>query len=109
EQAILFLNRRGSATFVLCRDCGHVLSCPRCDLPLTFHRAGAILVCHHCGRSETQPSSCPQCGSERIKYFGLGTQELERLVRQQWPDSRTVRWDSDTTGGKGSHEQILAS
>ncbi len=109
EQTILFLNRRGSATFVLCRDCGHVLSCPRCDIPLTYHRSGATLVCHHCGRSEAQPGNCPQCGSERIKYFGLGTEELERMVRWQWPDSRTVRWDSDTTGGKDSHEQLLSS
>lgn len=109
EQAILFLNRRGVSTFILCRDCGHVLKCPRCDLPLTFHRTGAALVCHHCGRSETQPANCPQCGSSRIKYFGLGTEKLEHLVQQRWPAARTVRWDSDTTGGKGSHEQILAS
>ena len=109
EQAILFLNRRGSATFILCRDCGHVLKCPRCDLPLTFHRIGSALVCHHCGRTEAQPNSCPQCGSDRIKYFGLGTEQLERLIQQQWPDSRTVRWDSDTTGGRDSHEQLLAS
>ncbi|MFW6068476.1 MAG: replication restart helicase PriA [Chloroflexota bacterium] len=109
EQAILFLNRRGSATFVLCRDCGHVLKCPRCEVPLTFHRSGAALVCHHCGRSERQPDNCPKCGSGRIKYFGLGTEQLERLVQQRWPDARTVRWDSDTTGGKGAHEQILAS
>lgn len=109
EQAILFLNRRGSATFVLCRDCGHVLKCPRCEVPLTFHRTGSALVCHHCGRSEGQPSNCPKCGSGRIKYFGLGTEQLEHLVQQRWPSARTVRWDSDTTGGKGSHEQILAS
>lgn len=109
EQAILFLNRRGSATFVLCRDCGHVLKCPRCEVPLTFHRSGSALVCHHCGRSERQPDNCPKCGSGRIKYFGLGTEQLERLVQQRWPDARTVRWDSDTTGGKGAHEQILAS
>ncbi|HZD10748.1 MAG TPA: primosomal protein N', partial [Candidatus Binatia bacterium] len=109
EQVILFLNRRGSATFVLCRDCGQVLKCPRCDLPLTFHRHGSALLCHHCGRSETQPSNCPNCGSERIKYFGLGTEQLERLVQQRWPDARTVRWDSDTTEGRDSHEQLLAS
>ncbi len=109
EQAIFFLNRRGTATFVLCRDCGHVLKCPRCDVPLTFHRSGSALLCHHCGRSEAQPANCPQCGSHRIKYFGLGTEELEQLVQQRWPDSRTVRWDSDTTGGRDSHEQLLAS
>ncbi|MEW5985124.1 MAG: primosomal protein N' [Chloroflexota bacterium] len=109
EQAILFLNRRGSATFVLCRDCGLVLQCPRCDVPLTYHRPRALLVCHHCGRQERQPELCPRCGSHRLRYFGLGTEELEELVRRQWPQARTVRWDRDTTAGKDTHETILAS
>jgi primosomal protein N' (replication factor Y) len=109
EQAILFLNRRGTNTFVLCRDCGHVLLCPRCDTPLTFHRPQESLTCHQCGRKEKQPSQCPQCRSRRIKYFGLGTEELEELVTQQWPAARVVRWDRDTTAGRDSHEQILAS
>lgn len=109
EQAILFLNRRGTATFVLCRDCGHVLKCPRCDLPLTYHRPGQALVCHHCGRREAQPEKCPECGSRRIKYFGLGTEQLETMVKKRWPQASTVRWDSDTTAGRGSHEQLLAS
>lgn len=109
EQAILFLNRRGTNTFVLCRDCGHVLLCPRCDIPLTFHRPQESLVCHQCGRRERQPEQCPECRSRRIRYFGLGTEELEDLVRQQWPAARVVRWDRDTTAGKDSHEQILAS
>jgi primosomal protein N' (replication factor Y) len=108
EQAILFLNRRGTNTFILCRDCGHVLKCPRCDLPLTYHRPGQALVCHHCGRREAQPDVCPECGSRRIKYFGLGTEQLETLVKQRWPEARTVRWDSDTTAGRYAHEQILA-
>lgn len=109
EQAILFLNRRGTATFVLCRDCGHVLKCPRCDVPLTYHRPGAALVCHHCGRTEPPHANCPECGSHRIKYFGLGTEQLEHLVQQQWPQARIVRWDSDTTASRDSHEQLLAS
>ncbi len=109
EQAILFLNRRGTSTFILCRDCGHVLLCPRCDTPLTFHRPQQLLVCHQCGRKEKQPSQCPQCRSRRIKYFGLGTEELEELVKLQWPAARVVRWDRDTTAGRDSHEQILAS
>jgi primosomal protein N' (replication factor Y) (superfamily II helicase) len=109
EQAILFLNRRGTATFVLCRDCGLVLKCPRCDMPLTYHRPGLMLVCHHCGRKEKSPSSCPQCGSQRIRYFGLGTEEVEKLVQQQWPQARIVRWDRDTTAGRDAHEALLAN
>ncbi|MDX1688540.1 MAG: primosomal protein N' [Candidatus Promineifilaceae bacterium] len=109
EQAILFLNRRGTSTFVLCRDCGLVLKCPRCDVPLTYHRPRAALVCHHCGRKEAQPRVCPQCGSHRIKYFGLGTEELEALVQKRWPEARTVRWDRDTTAGRDRHEQLLSS
>ena len=109
EQAILFLNRRGTHSFVMCRDCGLVLRCSRCDMPLTFHRPQALLVCHHCGRKEPQPDTCPQCGSKRIRYFGLGTEELEDQVRQRWPDARLTRWDRDTTAGRDSHEQLLAS
>ena len=80
QQAILFLNRRGTNSFVMCRDCGLVLSCPRCDMPLTYHRPGMMLVCHYCGRKEPQRERCPRCDSHRIKYFGLGTEEVERLV-----------------------------
>ncbi|MBL8057728.1 MAG: DEAD/DEAH box helicase, partial [Anaerolineales bacterium] len=76
EQAILFLNRRGTATFVFCRDCGHALKCPQCDAPLTHHGAAQALTCHHCGHREAQPERCPACGSARVKYFGLGTEKL---------------------------------
>ncbi len=109
EQAILFLNRRGTATFVMCRDCGHVLQCPRCDLPLTYHRPGMMLICHTCGRREAPHSECPVCGSKRIKYFGLGTEEVESRVQQQWPQARITRWDRDTTAGRDAHEQLLAA
>jgi primosomal protein N' (replication factor Y) (superfamily II helicase) len=109
EQAILFLNRRGTSTFVLCRDCGLVLKCPRCDVPLTFHRPGMALACHHCGRVSPMPSECPLCQSRRIKHFGLGTEDLEDKVQQRWPQARTVRWDRDTTAGRDSHEQLLES
>jgi primosomal protein N' (replication factor Y) len=109
QQAILFLNRRGTATFVICRDCGLVLKCPRCDSPLTYHRPGALLVCHYCGRKENPPDRCPRCRSTRIRYFGLGTEEVERRVKERWPEARTVRWDSDTTAGKNRHEQLLTS
>ncbi|MGD8857194.1 MAG: primosomal protein N' [Chloroflexota bacterium] len=109
EQAILFLNRRGTNSFVMCRDCGLVLRCPRCDMPLTYHRPGMMLVCHYCGRKEPQRDRCPRCNSHRIKYFGLGTEEVERLVGQAWPQARIVRWDRDTTAGRDRHEALLAS
>lgn len=108
EQSILFLNRRGSSTFVNCRDCGHVMKCPRCGIPLTYHQPRTTLTCHQCGHREQPPSVCPNCGSERIRYFGLGTERLEELVRERWPDARLVRWDRDTTGKEGSHEALLA-
>ncbi len=108
EQCILFLNRRGSASFVICRDCGHVMTCPRCDLPLTYHRHNPALVCHQCGRREPQPPTCPTCGSDRIRYFGLGTERVEALVGSEWPEARIVRWDSDTTTGHQSHEALLS-
>jgi len=108
EQAILFLNRRGTATFVICRDCGYIARCPRCDMPLTFHRPHSALVCHHCGRHETQYGECPECGSKRIRYFGLGTEQVEELVQQRWPTARITRWDRDTTAGRYAHEQLLA-
>ena len=108
EQCILFLNRRGTATFVNCRDCGHVMNCPRCGIPLTYHQPNLLLVCHQCGRREQNPAVCPNCGSERIRFFGLGTEKLEELVRQRWPEARPIRWDRDTTAAEGSHEALLA-
>jgi primosomal protein N' (replication factor Y) len=107
EQAILFLNRRGTATFVLCRDCGHVTRCPRCDVPLTYHEARTSLVCHHCGHREPPPEQCPRCGGRRIRRFGLGTAGLEAAVRDRWPDARLLRWDRDTARSAEDHWSIL--
>jgi len=107
EQAILFLNRRGGATFVLCRDCGYVATCPRCDVPLTYHRGEAALICHHCAHREPPPESCPRCGGKRIRYFGLGTERVERAVHRQWPEVRTLRWDRDTARNHAAHAAIL--
>ena len=107
EQVILFLNRRGSSTFVLCRDCGHVLNCPRCDIPLTHHRTTEQLTCHHCGYRSPQPQLCPNCNSKRIRYFGLGTELVENTVRKRWPDARLVRWDRDTARSHEAHTSIL--
>lgn len=107
EQAILFLNRRGSHSFVMCRDCGFVAECPRCETPLTFHERAAQLICHRCNGREPIPDRCPGCHSHRIRFFGTGTQRIEELVGQIAPRARLLRWDRDTTGRKGSHEQIL--
>jgi primosomal protein N' (replication factor Y) len=107
EQAILFLNRRGAATFVLCRDCGHVIHCPRCETPLTYHGSRASLVCHHCNYHQSQPGTCPQCGGDRIRYFGLGTERVEQEVQQRWPEARTLRWDRDTARNHAAHAAIL--
>jgi len=109
EQAILFLNRRGTRTFVICRDCGDVQKCTNCDVPFTFHERADVLVCHHCNQRVPIPTVCPACDSKRIKYFGSGTQRIEELVSQIAPRARVVRWDADTTKGKGSHERILST
>ncbi|MCZ7542046.1 MAG: DEAD/DEAH box helicase [Anaerolineae bacterium] len=108
EQAILFMNRRGTATFILCRDCGYVHRCLRCDTPLTYHGPDRALICHHCGHQEPQPRVCPQCGRDRIRYFGVGTELIEQAVQTAFPQARVLRWDRDTTGAvKGAHELIL--
>jgi len=108
EQAILFLNRRGTATYVFCRDCGQALQCARCEMPLTQHgAAGGELVCHHCGYRRGMPDKCPHCGSQRIRHFGAGTEKLEAAVRAQFPRAETLRWDQDVTRFRGAHELIL--
>jgi primosomal protein N' (replication factor Y) (superfamily II helicase) len=114
EQAILFLNRRGTATYVFCRACGYVLHCPRCDTPLTWHistqdaaKNKGALVCHQCNYRGQQPDVCPSCGSKQIRYFGGGTERVEQEVRERFPDARIVRWDRDTTQGKDSHMRLL--
>ncbi|MEA1958515.1 MAG: primosomal protein N' [Chloroflexota bacterium] len=109
EQVILFLNRRGSATFVQCRDCGHVMRCRRCDVSMTYHSAGEDLVCHQCNNRLAVPSKCPECGGNRIKFLGLGTQRVEEEIALAFPQARLLRWDRDAVGKKHSHEEILDS
>ncbi len=106
QQAILFLNRRGASTCVLCRDCGHVLKCRRCDVPLVYHRDTEELVCHQCNRRGPLPASCPQCKRSRIGFFGAGTERVEEEVRRLFPSARVLRWDHDVAGRKGAHQQI---
>ncbi|MDH4136267.1 MAG: primosomal protein N', partial [Anaerolineae bacterium] len=107
EQIILFLNRRGTATFIMCRDCGQVLKCSRCDVPLTYHGTKDELVCHHCNRRSAVPSVCPNCWSKRIKFFGIGTQKVEAVTQELFPQARLLRWDRDATGGKDAHDIFL--
>jgi primosomal protein N' (replication factor Y) len=113
EQAILFLNRRGAHTFIICRDCGHVEECKRCAIPLTYHAESggraARLVCHHCNQVHPVPVFCPVCKSKRIRFFGAGTERIEEAVKEILPSARVLRWDADTTARKGSHEQIMAA
>ena len=107
EQIILFLNRRGASTFVMCRDCGMVIRCPHCDIPLTFHLKEDRLTCHHCSHQQPIPRVCPICQSHRIKYFGAGTQRVEEAVHDLLPGARILRWDRDTTRERQSHQALL--
>jgi len=107
EQVILFLNRRGGATFIQCRNCGFVLRCKRCEVALTYHFAEDVLVCHQCNYRTPVPQICPQCLSRRIKFLGTGTQKLEQEASYTFPRARLLRWDSDVTKGKYSHQEIL--
>jgi primosomal protein N' (replication factor Y) len=107
EQVMLFLNRRGAASYIQCRDCGFVLKCRRCDVPLTYHLDEEMLVCHQCNYRTKVPDVCPQCRSRRIRFLGTGTQKLEQEARAAFPKARLLRWDSDTTGKRDAHRQIL--
>lgn len=131
QQAILFLNRRGTATYIFCRDCGRSLLCPRCDTPLTYHhprrsptnlaptssvaeltesvetRPGPTLTCHHCGYQRKMPRTCPHCGSKHIRQYGTGTERVEADLQSLFPQARTLRWDFETTRKKGAHEIIM--
>lgn len=107
QQALLFLNRRGSATVVICRDCGYVVRCPECDIPYTYHASSSRLICHRCDKRTVSPKLCPGCRGARIRYLGVGTQRVEEEVRHLFPRARVLRWDRDVTGGKGAHEEIV--
>jgi len=107
EQTVLFLNKRGHSSFVMCRDCGFVVNCPNCDITLTYHRFQELMKCHYCGHEERVPTICPECNSEHIRYFGTGTQKVEEELTKLLPEARVIRMDVDTTGRKGSHEKLL--
>ncbi|MGE6631349.1 primosomal protein N' [Bacillus sp. NPDC077027] len=107
EQAVLFLNKRGYSSFVMCRDCGYVTQCPHCEISLTYHRFQKRLKCHYCGHEALVPNECPECHSEHIRYFGTGTQRVEEELAKVLPEARVIRMDVDTTSRKGAHEKLL--
>ncbi len=107
KQTILYLNRRGFSTFVMCRNCGHTVKCKNCDINLTYHSNKNKLKCHYCGYEEKIVTKCPECGSNQIRYFGTGTQKLEYEIQKLFPNASTIRMDVDTVSKKNSHEQIL--
>ncbi len=111
QQAILFINRRGAASYVFCRDCGLVIKCPRCELPLTVHELAkqgeTQLICHYCAYRRNMPRKCPECGSDHIRQYGGGTQRVEKELLNLFPQARSLRWDLDTTRRKDAHEAIM--
>jgi len=107
QQAILYLNRRGAASCILCRECGFVAMCDRCDVPLTYHSTERILLCHYCNGQSKILRACPQCGSLSIRYFGLGTEKVVDTIQRSFPEARLLRWDRDTAKNRRAHEQLL--
>ena len=107
EQSLLLLNRRGYAAYVQCHACGDVQACPHCSISLTYHRVPESLICHYCQHQAIVPTRCPTCGSDALQRRGLGTQQVERLVADRFPDARLARMDVDTTSGKWAHTVIL--
>ncbi|GED70402.1 primosomal protein N' [Brevibacillus reuszeri] len=107
EQMVIFLNRRGFSTFVMCRSCGYTMRCIHCDISLTYHKTNHTARCHYCGYTIAQPAHCPECQSEHIRFFGTGTQKVEAELAKLFPGIRVIRMDVDTTSRKGSHEELL--
>jgi primosomal protein N' (replication factor Y) (superfamily II helicase) len=107
-QVILLLNRRGFSTHIQCPACGHVVKCPACDLALTHHRAGDLVICHYCDFQMEAPVRCPQCSFDGIRFSGVGTERLEAEIRGRFPNVPVLRMDSDTMQRPGSHEAALA-
>ena len=109
NQAILFLNRRAYAPFLMCRDCGHQWTCPECAVSLSYHRGINKIKCHHCGYQESAPLDCPKCAGLKIKPFGVGTEKVEESVRELFPDARVARLDRDIAQKKGALEEVIAN
>ena len=107
QQAILYLNRRGAASCVLCRECGYMAMCEQCDIPLTYHATERLLICHYCNSQLKPLRTCPQCQGDSIRYFGLGTEKVEQTIERLFPGVRLLRWDRDTAKTRRAHEQLL--
>jgi primosomal protein N' (replication factor Y) len=107
EQLILFLNRRGTATFVRCRNCGFIFRCPRCSIALTYHSAEKMLICHRCRYSIPVPQICPRCSRRNLRFLGIGTQRVEEEMRHFFPEARLLRWDRDVITKRYAHEELL--
>jgi primosomal protein N' (replication factor Y) len=107
EQAILFLNRRGMASMIVCRECGYVVRCTHCDISMTLHASERAVICHYCGRKASVPHVCPICHSTSIRFFGLGTERVESAVKRRFPTARVLRWDRDTAKTRQTHEELL--
>lgn len=107
QQALIFLNRRGFSTFVICRKCGYVLKCPRCDSPMVFHQEKKSLICHYCNMREFPPDICPSCNEDYLMYKGTGTQKVEDELKKILPAARIERMDSDTMSKRGAHDRVL--
>jgi len=107
EQAIILLNRRGYSSFVLCRSCGETIQCLNCDVTLTYHRTERVLLCHYCNHRELAPHLCPNCGAKYIYYIGEGTEQIEDLLKKEFPMLRIARIDRDTTARRRRFEQSL--
>lgn len=108
EQIMLFLNRRGFNTIVTCQSCNFTFKCPHCEITLTYHRTSNNLRCHYCGYTLINPNKCPTCKEESLNSYGLGTEKLEHVVKEKYPQARIIRMDADTTTRKGSHETIIS-
>ncbi len=109
SQVILFINRRGYSSFVSCRMCGYVMKCPVCDVSLTYHKSSGMAECHYCGRRVRVPKVCPTCGSPHIRHFGIGTEKVEEITKEMFPEASVARLDLDTARRKGEAERILAA
>jgi primosomal protein N' (replication factor Y) len=107
EQSIVMLNRRGYSTMLLCRSCGHTTSCPDCSISLTYHQEQRRLICHYCGIEQQPPSACASCGGEYMYYAGVGSEQLEEVLRTMFPTARIARFDRDSTRRRGALRKIL--
>ena len=107
KQTILYLNRRGYSTFIMCRECGYVAKCKNCNISLTYHIKEEKLKCHYCGYETEVIKECPECHSNKVKYFGTGTQKIEEEIKKLFPQASTIRMDIDTVNKKNSTQEIL--